>query len=163
MPQRPKGGLHARLRVACGRAPVPPAGVIDAQSVKAADTVGSTNHGYDAAHSGIDPAMKSKTGDRTRGCARNPVSHNYVTRADLWRSCRPSVYPVRRRIVFPASDRLPFVGYHRPSGPFGPQVCGTIGTVGPSPNSSPDNVVNPPACAVLSLGIVPVKPSSSAP
>ncbi|WP_236054694.1 IS5 family transposase [Mycobacterium sp. SM1] len=48
MPQRLVDGLRARLRVAWGRAPLPTAGVIDAQSVKAADTVGATTRGYDA-------------------------------------------------------------------------------------------------------------------
>jgi transposase len=48
MPQRLVDGLRARLRVAVGRAPLPTAGVIDAQSVKAADTVGAASRGYDA-------------------------------------------------------------------------------------------------------------------
>lgn len=48
MPQRLADGLRARLRVAWGRDPSPTAGVIDAQSVKAADTVGAASRGYDA-------------------------------------------------------------------------------------------------------------------
>ncbi|KZS82098.1 hypothetical protein A4G29_25285, partial [Mycobacterium kansasii] len=48
MPQRLVDGLRGRLRVAWGRAPVPTAGVVDAQSVKAADTVGALSRGYDA-------------------------------------------------------------------------------------------------------------------
>ena len=48
MPQRLVDGLRGRLRVACGRAVLPTAGIIDAQSVKAADTVGAASRGYDA-------------------------------------------------------------------------------------------------------------------
>jgi transposase len=47
MPQRLVDGLRARLRVAWGRADLPTAAVIDAQSVKAADTVGAASRGYD--------------------------------------------------------------------------------------------------------------------
>lgn len=48
MPQRLVDRLRGRLRVAWGRNPLPTAGVIDAQSVKAADTVGVASRGYDA-------------------------------------------------------------------------------------------------------------------
>jgi transposase len=47
MPQRLVDRLRGRLRVAWGRAELPTAGVIDAQSVKAADTVGAASRGYD--------------------------------------------------------------------------------------------------------------------
>ncbi len=48
MPQRLVDGLRGRLRVACGRTDLPTAGVIDSQSIKAADTVGAATRGYDA-------------------------------------------------------------------------------------------------------------------
>lgn len=47
MPQRLVDRLRGRLRVAWGRAELPTAGVVDAQSVKAADTVGAASRGYD--------------------------------------------------------------------------------------------------------------------
>lgn len=40
--------LRDRVRIAAGRAAVPSAGVIDSQSVKAAETVGKPSRGYDA-------------------------------------------------------------------------------------------------------------------
>lgn len=40
--------LRERVRLADGRAATPSAGVIDSQSVKAAETVGTTSRGYDA-------------------------------------------------------------------------------------------------------------------
>jgi transposase len=40
--------LHEQIRVAEGRNAQPPAGVIDSQSVKAADTVSRDTRGYDA-------------------------------------------------------------------------------------------------------------------
>ncbi len=48
MAQRLVDGLRGRLRVACGRAALPTAGVVDSQSVKAADTAGAASRGYDA-------------------------------------------------------------------------------------------------------------------
>jgi transposase len=48
MPQRLVDRLRGRLRVASGRAELPTAGVVDSQSVKAADTVGAASRGYDA-------------------------------------------------------------------------------------------------------------------
>lgn len=48
MPQRLVDGLRGRLRVACGRAVLPTAGVVDSQSVKAADVVGAASRGFDA-------------------------------------------------------------------------------------------------------------------
>ncbi len=41
--------LRTRVRVAQGRDPEPTAGIIDAQSVRGADTVGAADRGYDAA------------------------------------------------------------------------------------------------------------------
>jgi putative transposase len=41
--------LRSRLRTAEGRSPEPTAGIMDSQSVKAADTVGKDGRGYDAA------------------------------------------------------------------------------------------------------------------
>ena len=40
--------VRAQLRVQEGRNPEPSAGLIDSQSVKAADTVGQDSRGYDA-------------------------------------------------------------------------------------------------------------------
>jgi hypothetical protein len=40
--------LREQVRVAQGREPEPTAGIIDSQSVKAADTVGADSRGYDA-------------------------------------------------------------------------------------------------------------------
>ena len=47
LPQRLVDALRARIRIARGRAPLPTAGSIDSQSVKAADTVGASSRGYD--------------------------------------------------------------------------------------------------------------------
>jgi transposase len=47
LPQALVDRLRGRLRVACGRAELPSAGSIDAQSVKAADTVGAASRGFD--------------------------------------------------------------------------------------------------------------------
>lgn len=47
LPQRLVDALRARIRVARGRDPLPTAGAIDSQSVKAADTVGASTRGYD--------------------------------------------------------------------------------------------------------------------
>lgn len=41
LPQRLVDGLRARIRIGCGHAPLPTAGSIDSQSVKAAETVGA--------------------------------------------------------------------------------------------------------------------------
>jgi transposase len=47
LPARLVDGLRERIRVACGRNPLPTAGSIDSQSVKAADTVGAATRGFD--------------------------------------------------------------------------------------------------------------------
>lgn len=47
LPHQLVDALRARIRVARGRAPLPTAGSIDSQSVKAADTVGAASRGYD--------------------------------------------------------------------------------------------------------------------
>lgn len=47
LPQHLVDALRERIRIARGRAPVPTAGSIDSQSVKAADTVGAATRGYD--------------------------------------------------------------------------------------------------------------------
>ena len=47
LPQRLVDVLRGRIRIAHGRAPLPTAGSIDSQSVKAADTVGNASRGYD--------------------------------------------------------------------------------------------------------------------
>lgn len=47
LPQQLVDVLRARIRVARGRDPLPTAGSIDSQSVKAADTVGAATRGYD--------------------------------------------------------------------------------------------------------------------
>lgn len=47
LPQRLVDALRARIRIGRGRAPLPTAGSIDSQSVKAADTVGAASRGYD--------------------------------------------------------------------------------------------------------------------
>ena len=47
LPQRLVDVLRARIRIAHGRSPLPTAGSIDSQSVKAADTVGNASRGYD--------------------------------------------------------------------------------------------------------------------
>lgn len=47
LPQRLVDVLRGRIRIAQGRAPLPTAGSIDSQSVKAADTVGNASRGYD--------------------------------------------------------------------------------------------------------------------
>src|SRR5664280_1436190 len=47
LPQRLVDALRGRIRSAHGRGPLPTAGSIDSQSVKAADTVGTASRGYD--------------------------------------------------------------------------------------------------------------------
>lgn len=47
LPLRLIDGLRERIRVAAGRAPLPTAGSIDSQSIKAADTVGAGSRGFD--------------------------------------------------------------------------------------------------------------------
>lgn len=47
LPHQLVEALRARIRIARGRAPLPTAGSIDSQSVKAADTVGASSRGYD--------------------------------------------------------------------------------------------------------------------
>jgi transposase len=49
LPHRLADRLRGRIRVACGRAELPTAAVIDAQTVRGADTVAATSAGYDAA------------------------------------------------------------------------------------------------------------------
>jgi transposase len=48
MPQHLVDGLRGRIRVVAGRGGLPTAAIIDAQSVKAADTVGAAFSGYDS-------------------------------------------------------------------------------------------------------------------
>jgi len=48
LPRRLVDRLRDRLRVKQGRNPLPTAGSVDSQSVKAADTVGAASRGYDA-------------------------------------------------------------------------------------------------------------------
>lgn len=48
LPQRLVDRLRDRLRAGQGRSPLPTAGCIDSQTVKAADTVGAASRGYDA-------------------------------------------------------------------------------------------------------------------
>src|ERR1700685_597327 len=55
----------------------------------------------------------------------------------------------------------PLPGSPCPSG-SAPQVPGTIGIVGPAPNSSPRSVANPAACSPP-LDAVPANPSGPAP
>ena len=47
LPLRLVDALRARVRIAHGRAPLPTAGSVDSQSVKAADTVATSSRGYD--------------------------------------------------------------------------------------------------------------------
>jgi transposase len=58
LPQRLADRLRERIRVACGRGPVPTAAVIDSQTVRAADTAQAASCGYDA-------------GKKTKGRKRN--------------------------------------------------------------------------------------------
>jgi transposase len=58
MPQRLTDRLRGRIRIACGRAELPTAAVIDAQTVRGSDTVAATSAGYDA-------------GKKTKGRKRN--------------------------------------------------------------------------------------------
>jgi transposase len=58
LPRRLADRLRGRIRVACGRAELPTAAVIDAQTVRGADTVGADTAGYDA-------------GKKTKGRKRN--------------------------------------------------------------------------------------------
>lgn len=48
LPRRLADRLRGRIRIACGRAELPTAAVIDAQTVRGADTVPATSAGYDA-------------------------------------------------------------------------------------------------------------------
>lgn len=58
LPQRLTDRLRGRIRVACGRAELPTAAIIDAQTVRGADTVTAASAGYDA-------------GKKTKGRKRN--------------------------------------------------------------------------------------------
>jgi transposase len=58
LPHRLVDRLRGRIRIACGRAELPTAAVIDAQTVRGADTVPATSAGYDA-------------GKKTKGRKRN--------------------------------------------------------------------------------------------
>lgn len=58
LPRRLADRLRGRIRVACGRAELPTAAVIDAQTVRGADTVAADSAGYDA-------------GKKTKGRKRN--------------------------------------------------------------------------------------------
>jgi transposase len=58
LPRRLVDRLRGRIRIACGRAELPTAAVIDAQTVRGADTVAAASAGYDA-------------GKKTKGRKRN--------------------------------------------------------------------------------------------
>jgi transposase len=58
LPRRLADRLRGRIRIACGRAELPTAAVIDAQTVRGADTVAAASAGYDA-------------GKKTKGRKRN--------------------------------------------------------------------------------------------
>jgi transposase len=58
LPRRLVNRLRGRIRIACGRAELPTAAVIDAQTVRGADTVAASSAGYDA-------------GKKTKGRKRN--------------------------------------------------------------------------------------------
>jgi transposase len=58
LPRRLADRLRGRIRIACGRAELPTAAVIDAQTVRGSDTVPATSAGYDA-------------GKKTKGRKRN--------------------------------------------------------------------------------------------
>ena len=58
LPHRLADRLRGRIRIACGRAELPTAAVIDAQTVRGADTVAAASAGYDA-------------GKKTKGRKRN--------------------------------------------------------------------------------------------
>jgi transposase len=58
LPRRLADRLRGRIRLACGRSELPTAAVIDAQTVRAADTVAADSCGYDA-------------GKKTKGRKRN--------------------------------------------------------------------------------------------
>jgi transposase len=58
LPRRLADRLRGRIRIACGRAELPTAAVIDAQTVRGADTVDAASAGYDA-------------GKKTKGRKRN--------------------------------------------------------------------------------------------
>lgn len=58
LPRRLADRLRGRIRIACGRAELPTAAVIDAQTVRGADTVTASSAGYDA-------------GKKTKGRKRN--------------------------------------------------------------------------------------------
>lgn len=58
LPRRLADRLRGRIRIACGRAELPTAAVIDAQTVRGADTVAADSTGYDA-------------GKKTKGRKRN--------------------------------------------------------------------------------------------
>jgi transposase len=58
LPRRLADRLRGRIRIACGRAELPTAAVIDAQTVRGADTVAADSAGYDA-------------GKKTKGRKRN--------------------------------------------------------------------------------------------
>ncbi|HET8680796.1 MAG TPA: IS5 family transposase [Micromonosporaceae bacterium] len=58
LPRRLADRLRGRIRIACGRAELPTAAIIDAQTVRGADTVAAASAGYDA-------------GKKTKGRKRN--------------------------------------------------------------------------------------------
>jgi transposase len=54
LPQRVADRLRGRIRIACGRSELPTAAVIDARTVRGADTVAAASAGYDAGKKTLD-------------------------------------------------------------------------------------------------------------
>jgi len=90
LPQRLVDRLRDRLRVKQGRNPLPTAGSVDSQSVKAADTVGAASRGYDAGIKITDASGISRSTPAAccwRWWSAQPRSRTATAPARCWPCC----------------------------------------------------------------------------
>ncbi len=92
--------LRQQVRRDKGRGAEPSVGIIDSQSVKAADNVGRDTRGYDVGEKGPQhralPGLCTERGDRgkrqressTSGCCLSPESDSKTNASGMWASRR---------------------------------------------------------------------------